>query len=441
MSAFGGGSLPLESPPTSRGIAPDELLPRTPAPPQKSLYQVLEDTNTFVSDEDTLEHEMTLNMGPQHPATHGVLRVVLKLDGETITNAIAELGYLHSAKEKIAENKGYMEYIPYMDRIDYLGPFSNEVAWCLAAEKLGSIETPERAKWLRVIGCELARLQAHLLWMGAMVMDTGALTVFLYAFREREKLYDIWDEWAGQRFHPSHCRIGGVANDLTPDTLTGIKTFCTNFKQELRDWKGLLLSNRIFVERLEGVGYLDKPTSLALGMTGPNIRACGVPYYIRLTEPYLIYDQVDFDLPTATGCDAMARFYVRMEEMAQSVAIIEQCLEKMPAGPVRSDNNKKAIPSKGAIYSGMEEMIHDFMLVNNGFMPPMGEVYHAIEAPKGELGIHLVSRGTGSPWRAKIRTPSFQNLQALGPMMQGEMLADTVVIIGSVDPVMGEADK
>ena len=392
--------------------------------------------------EDPLESRMILNLGPQHPATHGALRCVIQLDGESIEKCLVDIGYLHRGIEKLAEVKTYQEFMPYTDRMDYMSPYSNNVAWCLAVEKLAGIEAPPRAQWLRTIGCELARISSHLLWAGTMVMDAGALSVFLWTFKYREEIYSIFDEIAGARFTVSHSRIGGLAFDFSPAALSMIASFCDEFEQQIADWKKLLNRNRIWIDRNEGVGVLSREEVIEQGYTGPTLRASGVPHDLRIFEPYLVYDQVDFDVPMRTEGDSLARYFVRIEEMEQSVRIIRQCLQKLPQGPVRVDNAKAAYASKDEVYYSMEGMIHDFMMTDTGVAPPKGaEAYHAIESPKGELGFHLVSDGTGSPWRVKIVTGSFKNLQGLETMMEGAQVADTVVLIGSIDPVIGDSDK
>jgi NADH-quinone oxidoreductase subunit D len=410
---------------------------------QESIYRRLEDKHTSVEvEDDPLGTRMIINMGPSHPATHGVLRLVLNVDGETVTKAVTDVGYLHRGIEKISENKTFQEFMPYTDRMDYLGPYSNNVAWCLAVEKLVGIEVPERAQYIRTVACELARLQAHLLWLGALVMDSGALSMFLWTFREREILYTIMDKLAGARFTVSHCRIGGIQFDMNEDTFDHIMDWKKNFRKELSDWRKLLHDNPIWLNRNKGVGILPRDKAMELGVTGPVLRASGVAYDIRQFEPYLVYDQVDFDIAVRDEGDCMARYLVRMDEMEQSVRILDQLMDKMPQGDIRADNAKHTYASKDEVYYSMEGMIHDFMMTDVGVMPPAGvEAYHAIEAPKGELGFFLRSDGTGSPWRTKIHSPSFCNLQAIEYLAEGAMLADVVVIIGSLDPVMGEADK
>lgn len=412
---------------------------------QKKLYQSLEDKHTTIEemdDGDPLSSKMILNMGPQHPATHGVLRLVLQLHGETIEKVKLDIGYLHRGVEKIAENKTYQEFMPYTDRMDYLSPYSNNVALCTAVEKIANVEVPERAHYIRMIGCELARISSHLLWLGTMVMDAGAISFFIWTFKEREKVYDIMDRLAGHRFTVSHSRIGGVANDITDEAMGSIKEFVESFPKELKDYHKLLDRNRLFFDRNEAVGVLKTEDALNIGAKGPVLRASGYGYDVRKFAPYARYNEVEFGVPTRLEGDNLARYFVRMEEMSESISIIRQCLDKLPKGPVRTDNAKQAYPSKDEVYYSMEGMIHDFMMTDTGICPPEGaEAYHAVESPKGELGYFIQSDGTGHPWRLKINAPSFSNLQVLENILDGEMVADTVVIIGGLDPVMGEADK
>lgn len=412
---------------------------------QRGIYKSLEDKHTTIEaidDEDPLNAKMILNMGPQHPATHGVLRLILQLRGELIEKAKIDIGYLHRGVEKIAENKTYQEFMPYTDRMDYLSPYSNNVALCMAVEKLADVEVPERAQYIRMICMELARISSHLLWLGTMVMDAGAISFFIWTFREREKIYDIFDEVAGHRFTVSHSRIGGVANDFTDDAVARIKEFVESFPDELDGWHKFLDRNRIFIDRNKDVGIVKTEDALDIGATGPVLRAAGYAVDQRKIKPYLKYDEIDFEVPTRLEGDNLARYFVRMEEMAESIRIIQQCFDKMPKGPIRANNAKQAYPSKDEVYYSMEGMIHDFMMTDTGICPPAGkEVYHAVEAPKGELGYFIQSDGTGHPWRLKVNAPSFRNLQVLENILDGEMVADTVVIIGGLDPVMGEADK
>jgi NADH-quinone oxidoreductase subunit D len=407
----------------------------------RTMLQALESQDTTFTFEDPLEHTMVLNMGPQHPATHGVLRLLIKLDGETLVSAVPDLGYLHRGYEKIAENSTYHEFIPHTDRLDYLSPLANNVAYALAVEKLAGIEAPVRAQYIRVLCAELARLASHLVWLGTMAMDVGAVTVLLWGFREREKIQDIWDLLTGVRFTTSFTRIGGLAQDMSPEVAARTREFIDGLEVSIVECEKLLKRNRIFIDRCEGVGVLSKEDSIALGVTGPLLRAAGVDHDLRRDQPYLVYDQLDFEVPVYDECDVLSRFYVRIEEMRESVKILRQVLEKMPAGPINVNDPKKVPPRKEKTYSRMEELIHDFMIVNFGINPPAGEIYQAIEASKGELGFYLVSHGEGYPWRLKIRSPSFCNLQAMPPMLVGGMISDVVAVIGSVDPVMGEADK
>jgi len=391
---------------------------------------------------DALDNEMILNIGPQHPATHGVLRCVVKLDGETIEKCVLDIGYLHRGLEKIAESKTYQEFMPYTDRMDYLAPYSNNVAWCLAVEKLASIEVPERAQWIRMIMSELSRISSHLLWMGVALMDAGAVSVFLWTFQFREDLYKIFDEVTGARLTVSHSRIGGLVTDLGDVGIKQIEDFVEQFPLAIVEWEKLLNRNRIWIDRVEGVGVLSSEEVIEFGMTGANLRGSGVGHDIRRFEPYLKYDEVDFIIPIRTEGDALARYFVRMEEMKEAVKIIRQCLDRLPEGEIRSDDAKRSYPGKDEVYYSMEGLIHDFMYTDTGVCPPKGaEAYHAIEAPKGELGFYLQSDGTGQPCRARINSPSFSNLQGLESMLEGGTMGDMVVMIATVDPVLGEADK
>ncbi|TAK66502.1 MAG: NADH dehydrogenase (quinone) subunit D [Bacteroidetes bacterium] len=408
---------------------------------QIKILRALENQDTTITFDDPLESDMVLNMGPQHPATHGVLRLLIRLDGETVISAVPELGYLHRGYEKLAENMTFHEFIPHTDRLDYLSTLANNVAYVLAVEKLIGIEVPRRAQFIRVICAELARLTSHLVAFGTMVMDVGAVTVLLWAWREREKIQDIQDELTGVRFTTSYTRIGGLAQDISETGLNMVKEFIAQFPEKLEECEKLLLKNRIFIERCEGVGYISPEDAISLGWTGPNLRAAGIEHDIRRDNPYLIYNELDFHVPVYQDSDTLARFYVRLQEMKESVKIIRQCLEKIPEGPIHTNNPKKVLPRKDRVYGNMEELIHDFMLVNFGINPPVGEIYHAIESSKGELGFYIVSNGEGQPWRLKIRSPSFVNLQSLTLLTKGQLISDVVAIIGSIDPVMGEADK
>jgi NADH-quinone oxidoreductase subunit D len=405
------------------------------------ILQALLDSDSDISVEDALENEMILNMGPQHPATHGVLRLLLRLDGETIIACVPELGYLHRGYEKMAENMSYYEYIPHTDRLDYLAPMANNVAWAMAVEKLAGIEAPPRAQYIRMMVTELARIASHLVAIGALAMDVGALTVFLWTLREREKILDIWDILCGARFTNSYTRIGGVANDAQPEVIAKVKWFIDQYLENLDECERLLNTNRIFIERLDGVGVISGEDAIQIGFTGPNLRGSGVEFDLRRATPYMFYNEMDFNIPVYKEGDCLARYFVRADETRESVKIIRQILDKMPAGEIIANNPKRVLPKKVEVYSKMEELIHDFMIVNFGINPPVGDVYSAVENPKGELGFYLVSNGEGRPWKCKIRSPSMVNLQALPMLVKGHMVSDVVAIIGSIDPVMGEADK
>lgn len=400
---------------------------------------MLQDVSMYM--DNALENDLILNMGPQHPATHGVLRVVLRLDGETIINAVPELGYLHRGYEKLAENVTYHEFIPHTDRLDYLAPMSNNVAIVLAIENALGIEAPPRAQWIRTLISEMSRISSHLMAIGSTCLDLGAMTVFLWTFIEREKLYDLFQEICGARFTTSYTRIGGVANDIPDELLTKIRQWLDEFPALLDKAEALVHRNRIFIDRMAGIGYLSPERAIELGATGPVLRGSGIARDLRKSNPYLVYDQLDFDIVTETDCDCLARYLVRYRECHESAKLMHQILDKMPKGEITLNDPKTVLPKKSEIYTKMEELIHDFMLINFGAAPEKGETYTAIESPKGELGFFIVSDGTGHPWKLKMRSPSTSNLQTLAEMAIGSMIADMVVIIGSVDPVMGEADK
>ena len=405
------------------------------------IIEALLKTETGLAIDDALENEMILNMGPQHPATHGVLRLVLRLDGETVIACVPELGYLHRGYEKMAENMSYNEFIPHTDRLDYLAPLCNNVAWVLAVEKLAGIEAPPRAQYIRMLVSELSRIASHLVAVGSLAMDVGALTVFLWTIREREKILDVWDIICGARFTNSYTRVGGVANDMQPEAREKVEWFINQFEENLEECEKLLNTNRIFIDRLEGVGVISGEDALDVGLTGPSLRGSGVDYDIRRYQPYLFYKEMDFKVPTYTEGDCLARYFVRIDEMRESAKIAKQILDKIPQGDILANQPKKVLPKKYEVYSKMEELIHDFMIINFGINPPVGEIYHAVENPKGELGFYLVSKGEGHPWKCKIRSPSFNNSQAIPHLVRGYMVSDVVAIIGSIDPVMGEADK
>lgn len=393
--------------------------------------------------EDVMGEKMVLNMGPSHPATHGVLRLVLELDGEIITKCDPDCGYLHRGDEKIAENMTYQQFIPYTDRLDYLAPLSNNVAYALAVEKLLGIDKqlPPRCQYIRTICCELGRIQAHLLGLGAFAMDVGAMTVFLHTFQEREKIYNLCEALTGARFTTSYTRIGGLSRDIPPGWTEQLRKFLDEVVVNFNESEQLLTRNRIFVDRTKDIGVISKEDAIDYGLTGPNLRGSGVDFDLRKAHPYLIYDQLQFDVPVGTVGDCYDRYLVRMEEMRQSVRILHQCLDKLPDGPINVPDGKVVLPPKDKVLSSMEELIHQFILVTQGVNCPPGEVYFGAENPKGELGFYINSRGGGTPHRMKIRSPSFVNISILHKLLPGHMVSDTVSILGSLDFVMGECDR
>lgn len=396
--------------------------------------------NAQVSGE-LLGETLTLNMGPSHPSTHGVLRVVLELDGELITKAIPDIGYLHRGDEKIAENMQYNQFVPYTDRLDYLAPLANNVAYALAVEKLMGWELPPRGKAIRVICCELARISAHLLGLGAFAMDVGATTVFLYTFTEREKIYNLCERLTGARFTTSYTRVGGMTRDLPEGFTQMVREFLDSFIPALNEIDSLLTRNRIFIDRTKDVGVISKEDAIGYGLSGPNLRGSGVEHDLRKTNPYLDYEKYDFEVPIGQVGDCFDRYLVRMEEMRQSVAILRQALDRLPDGPICCIDPKNMLPPKEAVLMKMEELIHHFLLVTQGIEAPPGEIYFGAENPKGELGFYIHSKGGGVPYRLKIRGPSFVNLSILPKVLPGHMVSDVVSILGSIDFVMGESDR
>jgi NADH-quinone oxidoreductase subunit D len=400
--------------------------------------------------QDAQGDRMVLNMGPSHPATHGVLRIVLELDGEIITRADPDVGYLHRGDEKIAENMTYTQFIPYTDRLDYLAPLANNVAYALAVEKLLGIEKelPPRCQYIRVMCAELARISAHLLGLGAFAMDMGAVTVFLLTFTEREKIYNLAEAVSGARFTTSYTRIGGLMRDIPPTWLDQCRKFCNEFIPALDEVEVLLTRNRIWVDRVRGLAVISKSDAIDYGLSGPNLRGSGVEWDLRKKQPYLCYPDLDFDIPVGAVGDCYDRYLVRMEEMRQSVRILQQCIGKIPGGaenptrePVNVANGKVVLPPKQKVLTKMEELIHQFMLVTEGMNCPPGEIYFGHENPKGELGFYINSKGGGTPYRMKIRSPSFVNLSIIPKIFSGVLISDTVAILGSLDFVMGECDR
>jgi len=384
---------------------------------------------------------VTVNMGPSHPATHGVMRLVLKLDGEVVRECIPHVGYLHRGMEKLAENKTYHQFIPYTDRLDYLSPLSNNIGFVLAVEKLLGLEVPPRASAIRVLCFEMTRISAHLLWLGTHAVDLGAITAFFYTFREREILYDFIEALTGARMTTSYTRVGGLARDLPEGFLDDFRRWLARFAKELAEWEALLTHNKIWVGRTKDVGIISAKDAVDLGVTGPNLRATGVDYDVRKAQPYCGYEDLEFEIPVGTVGDVYDRYLVRMEEMRQSARILHQIVDRMPDGPIVADDPKVVLPPKEKVLQSMEELIHQFILVTESVDAPVGDVYHAIEAPKGELGFYIKSEGGGRPYRLKIRSPSCITLQAMPLMCVGQMVSDVVAIIASLDPVMGEVDR
>ena len=391
--------------------------------------------------DDLVGEKLTLNMGPSHPATHGVLRLILELDGEVISKADPDVGYLHRGDEKIAENMQYNQFVPYTDRLDYLAPLANNVAYACAVEKLMGWELPPRGQSVRVICCELARVSAHLLGVGCYAMDVGAMTVFLYTFTQRETVYNICEQISGARFTTSYTRIGGQTRDISEQTIKEILKFCDEVSEVIDEVDKLLTRNPIFIGRTRDVGYISREDAIGYGLTGPNLRGSGVEFDMRKNHPYLGYEKYDFDIPIGKVGDSFDRYLVRMEEMKESVKILRQVCEKIPKGPVNITDPKGTLPDKEKVMMSMEELIHHFIVATQGIDAPEGEVYFGAENPKGELGFYINSKGGGVPHRLKIRSPSFVNLSILPKLLPGHMISDVVAILGSLDFVMGECDR
>src|ERR1700720_3510066 len=394
-----------------------------------------------INDSELLGEKLVINMGPSHPATHGVLRIILELDGEIITKAIPDIGYLHRGDEKIAENMQFNQFVPYTDRLDYLAPLANNVAYALAVEKLMGWEIPPRGKAIRVICCETARISAHLLGLGAMALDLGAMTVFLYTFTEREKLYNLFELLTGARFTTSFTRVGGQIRDLPLNFIPQLEQFLDGFIPKLDECDSLLTRNRIFVDRTRDIGVIPRDRAIAYALSGPNLRGSGIDHDLRRKHPYLDYDQYDFEVVTGATGDCYDRYLVRIEEMRQSAKILWQVIDKLPSGPINVADWKNMLPPKSRVMTKMEELIHHFIVVTEGLKAPPGEIYFAAENPKGELGFYINSRGGGVPHRLKIRAPSFVNLSILPELLPGCMMSDVVATLGSLDFVMGECDR
>ena len=390
---------------------------------------------------DDIGEKMVLNMGPSHPATHGVLRLVLELDGEIITKATPDIGFLHRGDEKIAENMQYNQFVPYTDRLDYLAPLANNATYALAVEKLMGWEIPPRGRAIRVICYELSRISSHLMGLGAMALDLAAMSVFMYSFEQREKIYDLWELISGARFTTSYTRVGGQIRDLPDNFIPALQQFLEQFGPALDECDKLLTRNRIFVDRTRDIGVIARERAIAYALSGPNLRGSGVEHDLRRKHPYCDYEQYDFDVVVGSSGDCYDRYLVRIQEMRESVEILRQVIDKLPSGPINVDDWKNATPPKARVMTKMEELIHHFIVVTEGLKAPPGEIYFGAENPKGELGFYIKSKGGGVPYRLKIRAPSFVNLSILPELLPGHMVGDVPAILGSLDFVMGECDR
>jgi NADH-quinone oxidoreductase subunit D len=384
---------------------------------------------------------MLINMGPQHPSTHGVLRLLLELDGEVVVKVTPHIGYLHTGMEKIMESKRYHQAITVTDRFDYLAPMSNNLAFVLSVEKLLGIEVPERTRVIRVLLTELTRIKSHLVALGTMALEVGAQSVFLYCFRERERILDLYEMVSGARMMSSYFRVGGLMADLPDGFDRAVDQILREFPHRFDEYEDLLTHNPLWIQRLKGIGVIKAEEAVAWGLSGPIVRACGLAWDLRKSNPYSGYDRFDFEIALGRAGDAYDRYLVRIVEMRQSLRIVGQALREMPGGPVNIDNPKIVPPPKHVVRQSMEALIHHFLLYSQGFTVPPGEAYVPVEGPKGELGFYVVSDGSNTPWRVKLRPPSLVNIQVLPRLIEGHMVADVVAIVGSVDFVMGEADR
>jgi len=397
-----------------------------------------------VTEQGLLEREkdsMTLNMGPQHPSTHGVFRVVLEMDGELVDSAEPHIGFLHTGIEKTSEAKRYVHVIPMTDRLDYLSPPGNNLAFCLTVEKLLQTNVPERANYLRVIMCELARMASHLVWLATHALDIGAMTVFLYCWREREMILDLNEEISGVRMMTSYIRLGGVAKDSTPGWLQSVRKFIEYFPAKIDEYERLLTRNPIWMDRTQNIGVMSREEAINWSMSGPILRASGVKWDLRKQRPYSGYENFEFEVPTGKNGDIYDRYLVRVAELRESREIVKQALKKLPEGPYKVDDNKISLPNRKTLKSSMEALIHHFKLVSEGVSVPKGETYVPVEGPRGEVGFYIVSDGSNVPSRVKLRAPSFMAIPGMCKMMEGCFIADVVGIIGSIDIVMGEVDR
>jgi NADH-quinone oxidoreductase subunit D len=387
------------------------------------------------------EERVILSMGPQHPSTHGVLRLVLELEGETVVRSLYDIGYLHTGFEKSFEHLTYSQDITLTDRMDYLAPLSNNLGFCLAVEKLLDLEIPPRAQWIRVLLTELTRIQSHLVWLGTHAIDLGAMSMFLYCFREREDILRIFEMVSGQRMMTSYFRIGGLALEPPLGWLKRVEKFVRKFPERVEEYEGLLKNNPIWLRRTQGIGAISGEDAVAFGLSGPSLRASGVKWDVRKSQPYSSYDKFNFEIPTRSDGDVYARYRVRVAEMRESLKIVEQAMGGLPEGPVKANAPHIVMPERESMKISIEALIYHFKIVTEGFHPPVGEVYQSIESPRGELGFYVVSDGSPRPFRCHVRAPSFANLQALPKMIEGRLIADVVACIGSIDVILGEIDR
>ncbi len=401
-----------------------------------------EDLDNLESSPRAMTKELTLNLGPQHPATHGVLRLVLDLEGENIVKCTPYVGYLHRGVEKLSEHRNYFQIIPLTDRLDYVASMANNIGYCVAVERLFAIEVPERTEYIRTIVAEMTRISNHLLWLATHALDIGAMTVFLYCFREREKMLDLFERLCGARLTVSYTRIGGLKNDVDDKWLEDVYQFTKEFPMRVEQYETLIDKNRIWLRRTKGIGVISAEEAINWGLSGPTLRGSGVPYDIRKFMPYGVYDKVDWEVAVGKNGDVYDRYRVRMDEFRQASSIIRQCIEKIPQGPIMANAPKFILPPKDKVLSDMEHLIHQFVLITKGpLTAPEGEIYVATEVPKGELGFYIVSDGTGKPYRMRIRSPSFVHVSVLPKLCEGSFIADVIANIGSIDIVLGECDR
>jgi len=401
----------------------------------------LDEIKHLVSDRAIEGETVLLNMGPQHPSTHGVLRLLLELDGEEVINCVPDVGFLHTGVEKSMESKTYIKAEVMSDRLDYLNTIGNNLVYCMAIEKLCELDVPPRAQAIRVILAELQRISSHLIWLATHALDLAAMSVFLYCFREREHILDILEMVGGQRMMTTYLRPGGLWRDVPVEFEDAVRSFINYFPSRIDEYHALLTKNPLFIDRTKDIGLLPVKVALDYGVTGPMLRAAGIDHDLRKVRPYSGYEQYDFDVPTHTDSDTYARYLVRMDEMRQSLRIVEQAMDKLPLGPVRSNNRKYVPPPRSELSTSMEALIHHFKLWTEGFDPPAGSVYVGVESPRGELGVYLESDGSPKPYRVHWRTPSFTNLQILPILAKGHLVADLVALIGTVDIVLGDVDR